>query len=46
MDQDVAFAPDIRPLFSDRDVRSMSSRFDLSTYVERFLTWIDNGFAP
>jgi hypothetical protein len=32
MAQDVAFAQDIRPLFSDRDVGSMSSRFDLSSY--------------
>ena len=32
MDQDVAFARDIRPLFSDRDVRSMSRFFDLSSY--------------
>jgi hypothetical protein len=76
MDHDVAaFARDIRPLFSDRDVTSMSSRFDLSSYddvranteriygrladgsmpcygpwpaddVERFRTWIDNGFVP
>ena len=74
MDQDVTFGRDIRPLFSDRDISSMSSRFDLSSYddvranaeaiyerladgtmpcygawpadnVERFRTWIDNGFA-
>jgi len=32
MEQDVAFAQDIRPLFSDRDVRAMSSSFDLSSY--------------
>jgi hypothetical protein len=32
MDQDVAFAQDIRPLFSDRDVSSMSASFDLSSY--------------
>jgi hypothetical protein len=31
-DQDVAFARDIRPLFTDRDVSSMSSHFDLSSY--------------
>ena len=30
--QDVAFARDIRPLFNDRDVSSMSSSFDLSSY--------------
>jgi hypothetical protein len=75
MDADVAFARDIRPLFSNRDVRSMSRFFDLSSYddvranaegiyrrladgtmpcygpwpadnVQRFRTWIDNGFAP
>jgi hypothetical protein len=34
MDHDVGFARDIRPLFSDRDVGSMSSRFDLSSYNE------------
>jgi hypothetical protein len=75
MDQDVAFSRDIRPLFSDRDVGSMSRFFDLSSYddvranaegiyrrladgttpcygpwpadnVQRFRTWMDNGFAP
>jgi hypothetical protein len=75
MDEDVAFARDIRPLFSDRDVGSMSRFFDLSSYdevranaeriyrrladgtmpcygpwpadnVQRFRTWIDNGFVP
>ncbi len=30
--QAVAFARDIRPLFNDRDVSSMSSSFDLSSY--------------
>jgi hypothetical protein len=32
MDEDVAFARDIRPLFSDRDVGAMSRFFDLSSY--------------
>ena len=32
MDQDVTFAQDIRPLFRERDVSSMSSSFDLSSY--------------
>jgi hypothetical protein len=32
MDEDVAFARDIRPLFSNRDVSSMSRYFDLSSY--------------
>ena len=75
MDQQVGFAQDIRPLFSERDVSSMSSSFDLSSYddvranatriyerladgsmpcygawpaddVQRFRSWIDEGFAP
>jgi hypothetical protein len=75
MAEDITFARDIRPLFRDRDVGSMSSHFDLSSYedvrdnaepiyerladgtmpcdgawpaddVQRFRTWIDNGFAP
>ena len=75
MDQQVGFARDIRPLFSDRDVSSMLSSFDLSSYddvranaariyerladgsmpcygawpaddVQRFRSWIDEGFAP
>ena len=32
MAEDVTFAGDIRPLFRDGDVRSMSSVFDLSSY--------------
>jgi hypothetical protein len=32
MDQDVTFAQDIRPLFTDRDIGSMSRFFDLSSY--------------
>jgi hypothetical protein len=32
MAEDVTFAGDIRPLFRDSDVRSMSSVFDLSSY--------------
>lgn len=75
MVQDVGFAADIRPLFRERDVSAMASRFDLSSYddvranaariygrladgtmpcdgawqaddVERFRSWMDNGFAP
>jgi hypothetical protein len=75
MGQEVTFAADIRPLFRDRDISSMSSAFDLSSYddvranaeaiygqlaagsmpcdgawpsenVERFRTWIDEGFQP
>jgi hypothetical protein len=32
MPDEVTFAEDIRPLFRDRDVRSMSFAFDLSSY--------------
>jgi hypothetical protein len=32
MADDVSFTRDIRPLFNDRDVGSMSSHFDLSSY--------------
>jgi hypothetical protein len=32
MPDEVTFAQDIRPLFRDRDVRSMSFAFDLSSY--------------
>ena len=32
MDADLTYAKDIRPLFRDRDVRSMASVFDLSSY--------------
>jgi len=32
MDQDITYARDIRPLFRERDVSSMSSVFDLASY--------------
>lgn len=32
MADDVSFARDIRPLFNDRDIGSMRSSFDLSSY--------------
>jgi hypothetical protein len=32
MPDEVGFATDIRPLFTDRDIGSMSSQFDLSSY--------------
>jgi hypothetical protein len=32
MEREVTFARDIRPLFRDRDIRSMSFAFDLSSY--------------
>jgi hypothetical protein len=34
MEADLSYARDIRPLFRDRDVRSMSFAFDLSSYDE------------
>ncbi len=34
MQGEVTFARDIRPLFRDRDVRSMSFAFDLSSYED------------
>jgi hypothetical protein len=34
MPDEVIFAQDIRPLFRDRDVRSMSFAFDLSSYED------------
>jgi len=32
MDQDVSFERDIRPLWRERDVKSMTFAFDLSSY--------------
>lgn len=32
MADEVSFARDIRPLFNDRDIGSMSSHFDLSSF--------------
>jgi len=52
MDQDVGFAQDIRPLFNDRDVSSMSSSFDLSSYddvrdnAERIYKRLADGSMP
>jgi hypothetical protein len=52
MEQDVGFARDIRPLFNDRDVSSMSSSFDLSSYddvraaAERIYTRLADGSMP
>ena len=34
MADELTFAGDIRPLFRDRDVRSMSFAFDLSSYED------------
>ena len=52
MAEDVTFAEDIRPLFRDGDVRSMSSVFDLSSYddvranAEVIYTRLANGTMP
>jgi hypothetical protein len=52
MDEDVAFARDIRPLFSNRDVSSMSRYFDLSSYddvranAERIYRRLADGTMP
>jgi hypothetical protein len=52
MDEDVAFARDIRPLFSNRDVSSMSRFFDLSSYddvranAERIYRRLADGTMP
>ena len=34
MEEEVTFSRDIRPLFRDRDVSSMSFAFDLSSYED------------
>jgi hypothetical protein len=34
MEQQLSYAQDIRPLFRDRDVRSMSFAFDLASYED------------
>jgi hypothetical protein len=52
MDEDVAFARDIRPLFSNRDVSSMSRFFDMSSYddvranAERIYRRLADGTMP
>jgi hypothetical protein len=52
MDQQIEFARDIRPLFNDRDVKSMSSSFDLSSYddvranAERIYERLADGSMP
>jgi hypothetical protein len=48
----VGFERDIRPLFRDKDVRSMSSAFDLSSYddgranADKILATVANGSMP
>jgi hypothetical protein len=34
MSQQLSFATDIRPLFRERDIRSMQSAFDLASYED------------
>jgi hypothetical protein len=48
----VGFERDIRPLFRDKDVQSMSSAFDLSSYAgvsdnaEKILATVASGSMP
>jgi hypothetical protein len=48
----VGFERDIRPLFREKDVRSMSSAFDLSSYddvranADKILATVANGSMP
>jgi hypothetical protein len=48
----VGFARDIRPLFREKDVQSMSSAFDLSSYddvranADKILATVANGSMP
>lgn len=52
MPDEVTFAQDIRPLFRDRDVRSMSFAFDLSSHedvrtnAEEIYTRLADGSMP
>ena len=52
MPDDVQFARDIRPLFNDRDIGSMSSQFDLASYddvranAESIYTRLADGSMP
>ena len=52
MEQDVSFERDIRPLWRERDVRSMSFAFDLSSYddvrdnAEAIYERLDAGTMP
>jgi hypothetical protein len=48
----VEFERDIRPLFRDKDIQSMSSAFDLSSYqdvranADKILATVANGAMP
>jgi hypothetical protein len=50
--QAIGFEDDIRPLFRDKDIRSMSSRFDLSSYgdvkanADQILAKLADGSMP
>ena len=52
MDRAITFAGDIRPLFNDHDVSSMSLHFDLSSYddvrdnAETIYTRLADGSMP
>jgi hypothetical protein len=52
MEQDVSFEQNIRPLFRERDIRSMSFAFDLSSYddvrnnAEAIYERLANGTMP
>ena len=52
MEQDVSFQRDIRPLWRERDVKSMSFAFDLSSYddvrdnAEAIYERLDAGTMP
>jgi hypothetical protein len=52
MEQDVSFEQDIHPLFRERDIRSMSFAFDLSSYddvrnnAEAIYDRLANGTMP
>jgi hypothetical protein len=52
MSPDVGFARDIGPLFTDRDIGAMASRFDLSSYddvranAERIYERLADGTMP
>ncbi len=50
--QEVGFESEIRPLFREKDVQSMSAKFDLSSYndvkasAEMILAAVSNGSMP
>ena len=51
-EHEVGFESEIRPLFRDKDIQSMSAKFDLSSYddvrasAERILGALANGSMP